>query len=306
MAGVGQIILAEDYNEIHRIIRNVMSTGVATFGYGQFISSSEIPTNTTVTKLQWDNLRFDIINAVVHQTGAVPNIIEIQRTDPIRYGTNQPNFQYKTIANQASNNRFLLGLGQFVVESGTTQTRTTPWSSEVSCELTVTFGTSDQARYFFNSGGKIRFNSTRSGGTSTAQNTNWTNFLSSVGSVDFGGQTTGINFYNLNLNYQNFKSQQYSGLYSSVAYGNNSYLIQAKCNVSDNSAGTARIITFRIIWRDVYVDPGPPAPGDSIDGTLTLTVSEIRAQASSILPTSAGRSFTITRPTYSVTSITGS
>lgn len=307
MAGTGQIILAEDYNEIYRTIRNVMSTGVSTYGYGQYINSSEVPLGAQVTKLQWDNLRYDIINARVHQTGDVPTITEVQITDPIRYGSNHPNFQYKVLADQSSTDRFSLGLGQFVVESGVSQTRLTSWGSEVSCEVTVTFSTVDQARFFFNSGGKIRFNSTRTGGSTTNQNSTWTNLLNSIGSVDFGGNTTGVNFYQLTSSYQNFKTQQLNSVYSSVAYGNNSFFIQAKCNVSDNSAGTARIVYFKVIWRDLYTDPGtPPPPSDAVDGTLTLTVSEVRAQADSILPSSVGQSFTITRPTYSVTSITGS
>lgn len=306
MAGTGQIILAEDYNDIHRVIKNVMFTGVSTFGYGQYINSSEVALGSQVTKLQWDNLRYDITNARVHQTGVVPIIKEIQTIDPIRHGSNEPNFQYKTIALSAQTDRFALGAGQFVVESGISQTRLTAWGSQVSCEVTVTFSTSDQARFFFNSGSKIRFNSSRTGGAGTSQNATWTNFLNGVGSVEFGGNTAGTNFYNLTNVYQNFKAQQYSSLYASVAYGNNSVVFQVRSNVANNSAGTARIVTFNIIWRDVYVDPGLPPPGDSVDGTLTLSVSEIRAQADSILPIEAAQNFGITRPSYSITPIAGS
>lgn len=306
MAGTGQIILAEDYNDIHRTIRDVMFTGVSTFGYGQYINSSTVSLGSQVTKLQWDNLRYDIINARVHQTGAVPIITEIQTTDPIRYGSSQPNFQYKTLALLAGTDRFALGVGQFVVESGASQTRLTAWGSQVSCEVTVTFSTADQARFFFNSGGKIRFNSSRTGGSNTSQNTTWTNFLNGVGSVEFGGNTAGVNFYSLTNSYQNFKSQQYSSIYASVAYGNNSVVFQAGSNVANNSAGTARIITFNVIWRDIYTDPGLPAPGDSVDGTLSLSVTQIRAQADSILPIEAQESFSITPPSFSITPIAGS
>jgi hypothetical protein len=46
--------------------------------------------------------------------------------------------------------------------------------------------------------------------------------------------------------------------------------------------GTANIVNFRITWLDAYTDPvpggGTPAipPGDLVDGTLTLTVDQVR------------------------------
>jgi len=122
MAGVGQIISAVDYNTIQNKISRIMGVGVATEGYGQTVSSAQIaPDGITgllpnVLKTQWDALRFDIVNAVVHQTGSTPAITVVQTTDPIRYGPTHPNFQYNTIADQAITQRFSLGTGQFVVE----------------------------------------------------------------------------------------------------------------------------------------------------------------------------------------------
>ena len=299
MAAVGTIISNEDYNAIRNKIIPIMGTGVSTSGYGQTTLSTSVASSQQITKVQWDNLRFDIVNALVHQTGALPSITEVRTTDAIRYGANFPNFQYNTLAEQAVSNKFNLGDGQFAIASKTSQTRTSSWSSSVSCTLTISFGTVDQARFFFNSGSKIRFRSSRTGGSSTSQNTSWSNLLDSVGNFDFGGNTSGINFYSLTNSNQT--------VYNSVAsspYASNTYRVQARCNVSDNSAGTANIVYFTIIWTDPYVDPGTPAPGDSVDGTLSLIVEEIKAEGS-LLPPGSG-SFSITSPTYSISSITGS
>ena len=296
----GDIISSVDYNTIRLRIAEVMGTGAGTYGYGQAMNSSDVAITQKITKEQWDNLRFDIVNAIVHQTGEAPTITTVQVSDPIRYGAGHPNYQYNTITEQARIQRFDIGAGQFVVSSATAQSRSTAWSSTVTCTLTVTFGTVDQARFFFNSGGKIRISSARSGGAGTSQNSNWTTLLSNVGSKDFGA-TGSLNFYNLTSSYQSWFTGQAS---ISPAYSSNYFNAQVKCNVANNSGGTANVVTFLFSWVDPYTDPGSPAPGDEVDGTLSLTVSEIRA-AGTLLPTGLG-SFTIASPSYSISTISGS
>ncbi len=309
MAGVGEIISAIDYNVIQNKISRIMGTGVSTEGYGQTVASSQIvPDGMTgilpnVLKSQWDALRFDIVNAIVHQTGNTPSITVVQTTDPIRYGPSHPNFQYNTLADQAVTQRFSLGTGQFVVEQPVAQVanmsvqRTTPWSSSLTTDLTITFSTVDRARFFFNSGSKIRFNSNRTGGTPSSQNSAWSNLLDAVGSVDFGGASPTINYFSLTNSFQTFYQSS-----ASSPYAGNQITLQARCNVANNSAGTANIVYFRITYSDTYTDPGSPPPGDLVDGTLTLTVNEVRA-AGSLLPTGT---FNITGPSYSITAFSGS
>jgi len=302
MAGTGEIISSTDYNNIQQKINTLMGTGVSASGYGQTVVSSAVsvtPPKPQITKAQWDNLRFDIVNARVHQTGSLPTITEIFTTDPIRYGPNSPNYQYNTLTDSAIASKFELGAGQYSTTLKSTQTRTTGWSSSLTCDLTIAFGTVDQARFFFNSGGKIRFVSSRTAGSSTAQNTAWTNLLDSAGARDFGGNTSGVNFYNLTGSYQTFFSSTATSPYSS-----NRYKIEVYCNVSDNSAGTANIVYFRITYTDGYVDPGASLPDDLVDGTLTLSVTEIKA-AGVLLPEGTGN-FTVASPIYSLTGISGS
>ena len=311
-AGAGQFIEASDYNTIRAKIAEVMAVGSASYGYGQnlisntveYASPASIPSETLeqkakrqITKAQWDALRFDLINARVHQLDVVPVLTEVSTTDPIRYGASHPNSQYNTMAEQIKTDRFLLAPGQSIVTARANQTFSSAWSSTVSCTLTVTFTTADQARYFWNSGGRIRFLSSRTGGSAVAQNTAWTSLLDSVGSIDFSATSTGLSVYNLTTNYQNWKTNS-----SSNPYQNNTYSIQVKSDVA-NSTGNARIFYFNVIWADGYVDPGTPAPGDQVDGTLTLSVSEIRASGA-LYPDLIPGSFAITPPTsYSLTSI---
>jgi hypothetical protein len=115
-AGAGQFIEASDYNSIRAKIAEVMAVGSASYGYGQNLISDTveyappigIPTETPeqkakrrITKAQWDALRFDLINARVHQLDTVPVLTEVSTTDPIRYGASHPNSQYNTIIYEA-------------------------------------------------------------------------------------------------------------------------------------------------------------------------------------------------------------
>ena len=301
---IGDLITDVEYNTIRSKIINVMSTGSGNSGYGQTTFSSNVATGNTVTKAQWDALRYDIYNALIHQTGSAPTITQVAVGDVIRYGASHPNTQYDTLANTATINRFDLGTGQFVTEGLGSQTSSASWYQSVSCTATVTFNTAEQARFFFNSGGKIRFNSSRTGGSSVQQNTAWSNLLASVGTQAFGAVTPTVNFYNLTSTYQQFYS-----LTASSPYSANEFKLEAMSNVANNSAGTANVLTFRITWTDGYYDPGPepsPPPGDLVDGTLAITVDSVRAYGV-LQPTGTAGSFEAIGPLPAViTAITGS
>jgi hypothetical protein len=274
---IGDLISATDYNSIRTKLQNIMSTGAGNFGYGQSTFSSLVSAGNSVTKTQWDELRYDIYNAILHQTGSAPSLATVSVGDVIRYGASNPNFQYNTIADQATTNRFDLGTGQFVTEAINSTSFTASWYQSVSTTASVTFATAEQARFFFNAGGKIRFASARTGGNGEIQNTSWSNLLSSAGVQSFVGGPSGINFFSLTNSFQTFA--EISG---SSAYSNNKWRLEASCNVSSNTLGTANIVNFRITWLDAYTDPVPGGgtppvpPGDLVDGTLTLTVDQVR------------------------------
>jgi hypothetical protein len=322
MSNITRIIDNDDYNIIRERIIAVMGTGNinpdtelvdSTFGYGQTIISNVINDGDVITKEQWDALRFDILNARIHQDGATPSIVEPNKGQAIRYGSGFPNNQYNLQTTTAINNRLNLGAGQFSIEAssnGTTPVspvvRSNPWNNQVSATISVTFNNVDHSRYFFNSGGKIRFSSSRTGGAPTLQNSNWTALLNSIGSVDFSAVSTtsgAPNFYNLTSSYQTLIDQAGSGIYSS-----NNYLIQVRRNTSIQ-------IQFIIQWTDNYIDTSPAAPPfDVVDGVLELEVNEIRASGT-LLPgaTDAVRlgiptpgNFTIDRPVFVISSISGS
>jgi hypothetical protein len=125
--------------------------------------------------------------------------------------------------------------------------------------------------------------------------------LNSVGTRSFGaGTDPTVNYYTLTNSYQTFYQDSLSSPYSA-----NNYRLEAKTDVANNSTGTATQVQIRITLTDTYTDPGPepsPPPGDSVSGTLTVNVAEVKA--SGLLQPSGN--FTVTGPTYSLSSIVAS
>lgn len=294
----GTSIFASQFVTIQDKAQSLLGTGSATRGYGQPVLSSDVFTGNTITKAQWDALRYDIINIRLHQDGVLPNIATINVGDPISYGPGSPNTNYDILLEQAIANRFNIAGNQSIVTAKTSQTYSSSWSAQAQSILTCTFANANDARYFFNSGGKLRVNASISGGSATSQVNAWKNFLGSVGTVSFGAATNpNVNFYTLTNSYQIYYQNNLSTPYSA-----NSLRLEARCDVANNSAGTATQVFIRITLLDGYVDSHPSPPPDLVDGTLTIAVQELKA--SGILEPSG--TFTVTSPTYSLSSITAS
>jgi hypothetical protein len=295
----GSNITAAGFVTIQNKAESLLGTGAATRGYNQTVLSSDVFTGNQITRAQWDLLKSDIVNILYHQNGELPNIITVNSGDVIVYGAGNPNTNYDTLLETAAANRFQVAASQSVVTSKGAATYTSAWSSSAQFTLTVTFGTADQGRYFFNSGGKIRLNTVINGGTGNSQHNAWVNFLNSVGIRSFGADTDpSINYYTLTNSFQTYYQNSLSTPYSA-----NNYRLEARTNVANNSTGTATILTLRVTLTDAYVPQGAaPAPSDQVDGTMTISVEELKA-AGTLIPSG---SFSITSPTYSLSVITAS
>ena len=302
---IGTQILAAQYVTIQNKAQSLIGTGSATLGYGQTVQSSDVFTGNAITKAQWDALRFDIINIRLHQDGVLPNAVVIAVGDPINFGAGAPNTNYNTLLETASANRFRIDASQSVVSAKTSGTYTTAWSNSITATLKLTFSNSDEARYFFNSGGKARFTTTLTGGSGSQQYNSWINVLNSVGTQSFGADTDAIvNYYTLTNSFQTYFLRTLSTPYSA-----NTFRLEARTDVANNNTGTATQLFLRITLTDPYVDPAtsPDTPStilpiDQVDGTLTISVSELKA-AGNLQPSGT---FSITSPTYSLSAISGS
>jgi len=172
------------------------------------------------------------------------------------------------------------------------------WNAQATATLTMTFTTVDEAKYFFNTGSKLKFRSSLENGSPTMQNSEWSNLLASAGSQEFTGYWKDeFNYYKLTTAYQTIYTYV-----ASVPYTANYYKIEALCNLADNTLGGATQVTFRFTWRDdyardyigwnnhIYAETG-------VDGTLSLVVEEIKGVAPSTEPA-------VVSPTYVLSPIT--
>jgi hypothetical protein len=304
---VGGIIEDVDYNSIRNKVIAVLGNGSGATGYGQTarIQSSAVADGNTITAAQWSNLRFDIFNCLVHQNGTTPTVVTKTVGDLVQFGAGHPNNAYDTLSNTITTNRFNLGSGQFVTEGlSNVTTGDTVWFSQIYVDITYTFNTADTARYFFNSGGQLRITSTFTPSVTKDQTTSWANLLTAAGTRGFGAQTpgtglgsplNGTNFYKLTNSFQTYYTATASGPYAS-----NTYRLQARSNVADNSSGTANIVYVRVLLNDPYADPPGGFPGqfppeDSINGTLAISTDMIRASGV-MQPAPATGNFTTSGP----------
>jgi hypothetical protein len=105
------------------------------------------------------------------------------------------------------NNRFSPAARSTSTDSS--KTYTSSWNTTLTQETTFTFANEGLLRAYFNGGGRIGFSASRASGSSTTQNTNWTNTLSAMGDAlllhDTGagssGTNAGIGFYELTTSY---------------------------------------------------------------------------------------------------------
>ena len=334
MAGVNQKISKVDYNTIQSTINTVLGTGSGTFGYGQPVLSSQVTESDSVTVNEYAALRYDIINAYKHLNNGLPPDVDAQIIGAkVRYDAAPPDAApvnyWLSVVNSISTNRQGLAVsGQRVSVNHGTQNFSSAWGAsapvgstpQLTCQVDVEWPTSEQARHFFNTGSSLQFTSSRTGGSTTAQNTSWTNLLSAAGTRIFSGITPGTG--TSPSDGQNwFRARNSGDTWSSVTasspYALNEWNITVQTNdspaVTNNSSGSSRKLRFFVYWIDNHfplggdTDSGTPTrPGgygpDTVDGTISLTVQTVKA--SGVLEPTGSGNFEVTTPTVTIGAIT--
>lgn len=341
--GSGNVITAADYNMLAGLLNAIygdvnqgaIAFSTASYGYGQ-TNVLPVITGDTITAEQWTALFQVLYSCTTHQgltTGIVPNsaivgnIITayngLQGLLGIINGTN--NIGGGSNANNITNNALQIVNGQYNLTIGgirVTNSRhnTKPWHSKVYCEVMAIFPNYDQARYFFNAGGQVKFSFTsvnNGTGPNAEENTLWANLLANIGVITFGNvsvpgtpsisttQVPGvamtpspsfvvspIGFYDLTNSYQEIFSATVTD--TPVIIGGHSCTttasvhIKARSNVSFGSTGLFR---FLIEFDNVSIDTVTNVlTALQIDSTLTLNIDDRTSTgAINILP-----------PTYTV------
>lgn len=307
---VGSVAQASDYNSFvgntavntayassaaaQNKIAALIGVGFGDRGYGQ--TSTNVSTTSSgiiISAGQWNNLRSAMSTINTHTGSSLTlqpavasgGLIEAQN------GTlGRPDIS--TLISTLDTNRLNASIAQMSVSSALTSTRTTSWGTIIQHEFTVTFADENSARYFFNTGGEIRFSGSRTGGSATTINAAWTALLILVGTVKFGatattytgsgGFPTSIGYYDLTGTYQQIFSHNGAGpSYSSITYS-----IQARReNYVGANGGNGALIRCIVTFNDTSAYS---SYGSTVDGTIVSQVDQYKA----------GGVLTITAPTY--------
>jgi len=289
----GDTITAADYNTFANNVNAVIGTGSGAKGYGL----SEITTlsaGATITAAQWNSLLSGLQKAANHQGTTLTNASNTVTTG----GNILPLSNLAaditlidTNADTADSSNLSTG------QAGITSQRTDSWSGTITHTFTVNFGSQNAARFFFNSGGKIHMAFTRTGGSSTDQNTAWTNLFSGLGTVTMNATDTtksgGSYGTNTTVGYRDLTTSNQTIMSAPIGSGDytaNDVLIQAKTDGSglitiqidlndDHAAATG---TFTGGGLGTAPNEGTGWTGaDSVDGTVTSTVTFDKADNAS-------------------------
>lgn len=196
---------------------------------------------------------------------------------------------YSTMATQLVADRLVTPpLSQASLDTLVSGVRTTNWNGTVTHVVTVDFTDANHARYFFNSGGSIRFSASRYGGlksyVASSKAATWTMLLANMQTISFGRSTTSttgsgtgssIGFIGLTGTNQLI----FQKLTDAPRYTPNQYNIYAKTGQS------AYQIVFTIQFSDLSgVGTGSPPQNrdEDVDGTLTSTVQAYRSSGSNV------------------------
>ena len=258
---------------------NSINTGVASLPIINTNDTIQSATGAPGSPDEWLNLRSAFADCATHQgtifADPLPGVGFLEDGDIVSAGITNDFDNLNSAANNLAlaTNRNTVNLAHLSIATIGNSTRTTAWSSFVRHEFTVNFGSEDNARHFFNTGGEIIIGASRSGGSATPQNTDWTNLLAANSPYTF----TPADYFALTLIFEDKLSVSSGGLYSL-----NNWAIRAKADTITGIRG-AKGSVLRI--RSDFTDGHNNAFFDSVDGTLLSTVQENRSVAIFSRPT---------------------
>ena len=264
----------------------LIGVGYGDRGYGQ-TSTNVAPTSTgvAVSAGQWNNLLNVMSTLNTHQGSGLTLQPTVASGGTILYQSSIP-----TNIATLDTNRLLANVTQMTVSSALTSSISTPWSGTITHVFTVDFGTENAARYFFNSGGQIRWSGSNTGG-STGSAAAWAALLTAMGTIKMGADSTtytgsggtitnNIGYYGLTGSLvQTFihygSGPYYSGLYYSIQVSRGNY--------SGSNGGNGSLINCTVTLYD--------SAYGSVNGTTSSFIDQYKA----------GGVLTIASPTYTTT-----
>ena len=279
----GQTILDDEYNTFATgntagtgdtaaaSINTVWGQGTGDAGWGQSNTVAAVAAGSAVTATQWTTLLARLNSIRQHQgTGINISDFNVAAGEAIA-----------AIANLSADittcyNARLTGAAANITDATTAHAFTSSWNATVTATSTVTFAGGDEARYFFNAGGYLKFNPSLS--DSTGRNANWKYLLDEVGDLKLLASTFTRSFSNEGSGYGGGGDNSPTTHASTTGYydlTNSSDTSLFKYTI-DDAFGYGN---YRANYYEIQMNPG----GDHGDGRgnngHVITVKQIFADA---------------------------
>lgn len=246
------------------VARYTTAFTVPSMAFAESVSGSLIP----VSASDWLNLRNVIASCASHQgtaTTLLPPASDFVAGASIKAEASATTaYDFATMIANVDSNRFNTnsGASMTLTANALTISRASTWgagSAGITCTANATFASEDAARYFFNSGGEIRF--ALSHPTGSTQDNNWNAALAAVGTVAFKAHSTtrsgtagtpaAIGYYELTTSAQTILS----GAIGSGAYSTNSITVTAAATSITGANGAKGFqIQFVITLSDSHTN----------------------------------------------------
>lgn len=189
----GSTIVASDYNGFANVTTNanvndVWAVGSTDKGWGQTANVSQVAVGGTVTATQWANL----VNTITAM-GAQTNTTITSRTAPVAGNTITILANVNTDLTSITTNRGNAAASGTTSSTWTGSTaKTTATGSggatwTITWTQTVTFADANAARYFWNAGGLVRLDMSKTS-TGTDNDPDWNTFVGTVGTLYLSGR----------------------------------------------------------------------------------------------------------------------
>ena len=277
----GGTIQATDYNGLaNTSVANVwyvLSTGSGTYGYGQDAASiSTVSAAATITATQWAGLVHSVNKVLGHQGGAAAQLptgglgnIGITAGATITAFAN-----VSTAVTTIGTNRLSFNSTRGTLVTGANFDATFSTASFTQT-ITVTFASADQARYFFNAGGRFSLVFTPSGLSDNNKETSYNDLMNAIGTLHLDAETstrtgTGetLTTNGLAIGYWDLTTSNQTIL--KLTSDNSTYTgntLEVFMRVA-GSAGTNGGLGTQVIYDITYTDGADEAFDDAISGTF--------------------------------------
>ena len=188
----GDTILDDHYNGFGTSVNAMWGTGTGVRGYGQTTTVAAVTTSSTITAAQWVTLLGRCRSISDHQAND-GNITLDSITDPsagdqveafAAIATDIGTLDTSAALATSTGGGFGSAVTNVVNATGT-------FVGTVTQASTLTFAGGNEARYFFNSGGKVEVSWTVTGGTSDSKYDQWVNLATACGTYQIFANTSG-------------------------------------------------------------------------------------------------------------------